>query len=134
MRGLTHAVFGIATGTVLSIEPSEYVPLIIGSLFPDIDEPTSTLGRLLPVGYFVKHRTVTHSLFALIIAFWINPLFGIGYLTHIFLDMLTPAGIQLFYPWEKKVGVKLIRTGSFMEFVFLMAICIFIYNQLSVSF
>lgn len=109
-----------------------------GSLFPDIDHPTSYISRRLPLisGIVTRkfsHRGFMHSLlciYCLIIAsFLINILFKVfyphvysivsiyiqtielgfilGYLSHIFFDMLNPSGVCIFYPNTKKYRLPL---------------------------
>ena len=88
---------------------------IIGSLIPDIDHPKSFIGRKVPIlpkllYSHVGHRSLTHSFlftlgFGLLLGL-VNPSFGagaaIGVLSHIALDMLTPAGVAFLYPFRKK--------------------------------
>lgn len=99
---------------------------IFCSLLPDIDHTKSVIGKTFyPISkYLYKnygHRTITHSLTALVPLFiffcftelnLINPYYertGIdfslivlfAYLSHLILDMLTVAGIPLFYPFLK---------------------------------
>lgn len=46
--------------------------------------------------------------------FWL----GLGYLTHVMADALTPLGVPLLAPFStKKISLLGIRTGSFLEFV-----------------
>lgn len=123
----THSVFAVFLGAILSfylhlkIDPhgmlSFYPALMLGGLLPDIDIKTSIISKFLfPVAWivriFCKHRGFTHSLLAILILlvtslkYWDhNPLFfiglPIGYVSHIFLDMLTPEGVVLFYPFFK---------------------------------
>ncbi|MFH1684549.1 MAG: metal-dependent hydrolase [Candidatus Margulisiibacteriota bacterium] len=57
------AVFGVQSGLHWSI----FLFAILGSIFPDIDHPRSTIGRLLhaisvPIERKYGHRTITHSL------------------------------------------------------------------------
>lgn len=104
---------------------------ILGSLLPDIDSKTSTLGRWLYIP--VEHRTWLHALYVPIILFiasiWIRPLFwlGFGYLLHLFYDSLSTCGICWFYPYpgyvsfeegarvKKNHKIKLYKTNSTSE-------------------
>lgn len=54
-----------------------YIGLFIGTIFPDIDEPESYIGRKFPIfsnllSIFVEHRGVTHLLFIPILILFIN--------------------------------------------------------------
>ncbi|MFB3079206.1 MAG: metal-dependent hydrolase, partial [Lysobacterales bacterium] len=95
-----------------------------GSLLPDIDTPTSSIGRpFFPLARWINqkmgHRTVTHSLlgmaiFAVLVlgAAWIlsqwtgkGPalmhygwLLILGYGSHILVDTLNKTGVELFWP------------------------------------
>ena len=88
----------------------------IGGLFPDIDHKSSYIGkRLKPLSFIVSlfgHRKITHSLLFLAILsiplFYVQNYFFypwffflIGCFSHIFYDMLTPAGVPIFYPFFK---------------------------------
>lgn len=122
MTAPTHTVFGLLTSAVafsLSSSPlsRDYGAMsgaVIGSLLPDVDSPTSAMGRLVP---FVSaplerrwgHRTVTHSLLALAgVAVLAVPLLLlsrtayiallIGYVSHLVADCATKSGVPLFYP------------------------------------
>ncbi len=87
------------------------------SLLPDIDLPTSWLGRIFffisePIERTFGHRTITHSLlFALAITACIyaaerfnliyphtTSLFLMAYVSHILLDTCTIQGAKMFYP------------------------------------
>jgi membrane-bound metal-dependent hydrolase YbcI (DUF457 family) len=118
----THITFGLLTNafgfSLLSSPLSrDYAAMggaVIGSLLPDVDSPTSAIGRLVP---FISvplerrwgHRTVIHSLLALAgIAVLTAPLLFlsrtaycallIGYLSHLIADCATKSGVPLFYP------------------------------------
>lgn len=118
------AVFGVQSGLHISV----LLAGVLGSLMPDIDLPRSTLGRLFPfishpLERHFGHRTITHSFLGWIIATvifmiitiagsflipsnqasWMGILryplaFSMGYLSHLLLDMMNPAGVPLFWP------------------------------------
>lgn len=136
----THVAFASTlylTGATLI----DYTPDLIGwaiaciaSLGPDIDLPTSRLGRML---FFIStrlekrfgHRTLTHSAAGLAVVMvlaapmlFVRPLWywcvvG-GYWSHIWLDMMNIRGVDLFWPspirvvmpgnrnWRCEVGSK----------------------------
>jgi inner membrane protein len=88
-----------------------------GGLIPDIDHPKSLLGSAIkPISIIIKetigHRTLTHSvLFTLIISIlasffniFVGVGIGIGMISHIVLDILTPEtkGVAFLYPFYKK--------------------------------
>ncbi len=110
--------------------------LIFGSLFPDIDKHNSYLSqKLKPLSMItskvLKHREFTHSIVGTIILSLIMNIilngfnltsevinilflsFTIGIISHILLDMLTPAGVVLFYPiYRKKVKLISLKTSN----------------------
>jgi inner membrane protein len=120
MRAPTHATFGlaftIAAGTVLGVAltPAVAACVLLGALLPDIDTPTSPIGRLCrPLAGWLErrvgHRTLTHSLLGLSLASlsvlplaWIEPrwplAFALGYLSHLLVDAANPPGVPLLYP------------------------------------
>lgn len=111
----------------------------LGSLLPDIDSKKSILGKFLHLP--VKHRGVTHSVWALsilsILTLFCNPLFWLtlGYFLHILMDSLSAGGICWLYPIQKyreypggaKVApghwLKLYRTGETSEVVITILFC-----------
>lgn len=89
----------------------------IGGLIPDIDHPKSFLGRAIqPISTIlmatIGHRTLTHSLLFLFLISFVASMFnimlgfglGIGILSHIVLDLLTPKtnGVAFLYPFYKR--------------------------------
>lgn len=83
-----------------------------GSLLPDIDNKSSSLGRYvhLPLG----HRTWTHSLWAVALvlllcrALPVPGIYGLafGYFLHLFLDGLSGMGVCWFYPFTRYVYME----------------------------
>lgn len=121
---------------------------IVGALIPDMDSAGNRLWDLLPAGNFLgrvfrrifyKHRTLSHSLLGgwllykflgFILPKIFNPAYVdykivfasvmIGYISHLFADMLTKDGLPLFFPLKFYVGIPpfesfRIRTGSWVE-------------------
>lgn len=96
----------------------------VGGLLPDIDHPTSKIGRKVPlISGFINtlfgHRGFTHTILATILfSYMLFLLAGVipngfrgyylplalglsvGYVSHLLLDMLTVSGIPLFYPFS----------------------------------
>jgi inner membrane protein len=116
----SHVVFGIAAWTWVAphlglptLDPRALVLATIGALLPDIDHPSSWVGRRLwlisrPLAAMIGHRGVTHSVVAvagcLMLLRWqgfsrsmIDPLV-IGYLSHLAADLLTSSGLRLAWP------------------------------------
>jgi len=148
----THVAFS----TVLYLGGAalfEYDPGLIGwalaaasSLLPDIDLPTSRLGRVF---FFFStrlerhygHRTITHSFLAIgvvaVLASLLYPIDPIyfwsvvgGYWSHLWVDMLNLRGADLLWPSPVRVvfpGNKNYRmtTGSKAEMVFLISLLLF---------
>ena len=115
-------------------EPVGWTLTVIAALIPDVDLPTSHIGRLcwflsVPLERRFGHRTLTHSAVALAGAAglasplllmqpaWFWAVVG-GYWSHLWLDMLNIRGIHLFWPspirvvmpgnrhWRIEVGSK----------------------------
>ncbi|MBL4930952.1 metal-dependent hydrolase [Clostridium paridis] len=121
----THLAMGIATTiTFITTDNMLIAPIaLVGSIAPDWD-----------VYLGIKHRTLTHSLIALLgssyLLFTFNEqlgvLWGINYLTHLLLDSLTKTGVPLLFPFHKKYqGLKLFKTGG-AEDLFISLILIYI--------
>lgn len=73
---------------------------------------------------FTKHRSFAHSILGLVlfsIGFWlllghIALYFAIGFISHMTADTLTNSGIEVLYPIKQKVALKLIHTGSIIDY------------------
>lgn len=99
---------------------------ILGSLVPDIDEPNSIAGKKAKLlsksfKFIFGHRGIIHTplfLGILVGVYWVIGKkyippdylnyanyamlsFSVGYISHLFLDMLTPQGIMLLFPLTK---------------------------------
>lgn len=136
MHGKGHLAAGLITGAISScflyISPVKPLNIavftissVLGGLMPDIDMPTSTIGKpLKPISKLINklfgHRTITHA------AFWIIPILLLilkfqnettvsyhllciflegylcGFLSHLLGDMMTTGGIPLLYPLQRK--------------------------------
>lgn len=100
--------------------PVFIIVTILGSLLPDIDHTKSWIGKsVYPIAKWLSrnygHRTITHSIFFLVgiflISLFIEKNFREDYsistilffsmLSHLIFDMVTLAGIPLFYPFYK---------------------------------
>jgi inner membrane protein len=136
LRYHSHIVTSLLLGataaaqTSLSFTVSYTAGIVVGSLLPDIDEPTSYVGRRsFGVSNKVKeafgHRGMTHSLFvwgiiALVVMWESSSLFAVGfalgYLFHILEDFFSVQGVPLFWPFTtKRFKIPLYRTGNIVE-------------------
>lgn len=121
---------------------------MIGGLLPDIDQASSDFWNSIPIGEVVgklvsplvgKHRTITHSIVGVVIIAYLSQFamdlvrpyllvdleivrnaFMLGYLSHLFADSLTEAGIPIFFPFKYKFGIPpikamRIKTGKWFE-------------------
>jgi inner membrane protein len=129
---------------VLSLDNTELVistsmGTFIGAILPDIDEPHSYIGNKFSFlsKFFkllgLKHRTFTHALiFPSLVTLLgiIHPIFffiAYGIVMHILGDFLTKSGVPLFYPaFKKKFGLKVFKTGSLGEFLFICVMSCFV--------
>ncbi|MGL5328045.1 MAG: metal-dependent hydrolase [Peptostreptococcaceae bacterium] len=109
----------------------------LGALLPDIDMRGSYISKRFPniykkVGKNLKHRGITHSLVFIsilsfssevllkycdsnIILFCLSSGIVIGSSSHIFLDLLTKEGVELFYPITLNFAILKIKTSSKLE-------------------
>lgn len=84
--------------------------VLVCSLLPDIDLPKSPISLpIRPLSRWINrkygHRTITHSIWAMILVillawlFGLSPLIcGIAFFSHLFLDMMTKSGVPILYP------------------------------------
>lgn len=107
---------------------------LFGSLLPDLDHPESKLGSKVPfISYPIAgifgHRGITHSLLAITTIAWAMKTYiftnnttglyllfmwplAIGYLSHLFADLFSYAGIPLFYPFRFKLRIPAFSSGT----------------------
>jgi inner membrane protein len=133
----SHVVVGLAAWTLAAphlglpiLDPLALGLTTIGALLPDIDHPSSWVGRRVwvvsrPLAAMIGHRGVTHSLVAVFacLAFlrWqgvsravVDPLV-VGYLSHLGADLMTTSGLRLAWPLRQRQAIGLCRTGSLGE-------------------
>ena len=130
MTGTNHIAGGIVftgiwggiIGINLLSSPWYLFTCVLGSVLPDMDRPGALITRipgLMPLSRWINvkygHRTITHSLAALVITTlvirllqitigWmesITTIFFLSFLSHLLFDMMTVQGVPLFYPWKK---------------------------------
>lgn len=134
MLGKQHLLFGTVIGiaTVITLNQLGVIDetgmyeftgmAMLGSLLPDIDMTTSTIGRILkPVSFILSkaigHRTYTHDVFLNIILCVISMLYmknnyimylplvtglWFGIFGHLLLDSFTVNGLPVLYLFNKK--------------------------------
>ena len=154
MKVATHLGFAecclFATSAVLDVHygvPEVFI-VAAASLIPDADYPKSWLGyQLGSVSKFLNrlfgHRSALHSLLALLLItmvlglplWWItgdlSPLVAtfVGYGSHLFADMMTVGGVQIFWP-SRTIAVfpgrdeYRVITGSGSERVFIVVVLV----------
>ena len=149
----THKVGGVCSGVIAStvlfsnnFGVNELVSsaiivstAIAGSVAPDIDHPSSKLGKkffLKPISISLNklfgHRTITHSvitalLMTIVLLVFANMTtavlnyicinsvigFSVGYFSHLLLDAFTIEGIPIFYPLiKRKYHLSKFKTGK----------------------
>ena len=146
MIALTHIAFALLVGNYLELN---LILVAILSILPDIDNPGSPVGRLLkPISKRIYarfgHRSITHSLMfldlATIIGFvhsvglGLTILVGIG--SHILLDSLTYAGVQLLFPQRVNYNLfdRQILVGSRADwFIGILLFAFFVTNAINLN-
>ena len=118
-----------------------------GALLSDVDTngtishyPVFNLCHLFFKLFGVKHRGMTHSLPFDLVFFVLGVIMGktlgtagfligagitVGVFSHIILDMLNPAGVQLFFPLPMKISIGSIKTGGLGDFIVRIVLSIF---------
>lgn len=132
MQLVSHIAFAAGIGGLAGAAPREIAVLAAGASLPDvIDGFLAGKSREIWRGI---HRTVSHwpVLYPLLMAFLVFSsgagipeevfrwawIFLTGALIHITCDFLTPSGVPLYPPFNKRVSLNLIRTGSMLDYVF----------------
>lgn len=134
MTRRTHLLTGLSIGIAFAPEFPFCIAALIGSTFPD------NLDKIFSFGNKEKwkkmHRTWSHNVgywLLLVLAifqfypfefpfFWqrylflIGVFFGVGVISHIALDVLTPMGIPLCPLFSKqRFSLRMARTGKFFD-------------------
>jgi inner membrane protein len=130
MTSPTHISFSLFTlafasvGQGMEFNSENALLCALGSLSPDIDNSKSWLGRIFPfiskpIENKFSHRTLTHSLLAIVFIWSIavlvkilfftanfNPIaFAIGYTSHILIDCASVQGVKILYPFSMRNAV-----------------------------
>ena len=154
MNGNCHFIYGATIGSMVALNidkistvlphitnTSETATLfvlggLIGGIFPDIDNPSSYMGKLsAPVSTVIgtinkklgkvgaNHRGILHDpiiyIIGLILSYIFLPaLIGlfVGCISHLFLDMFNPKGIP--FCFVKKVSIGKFDSGSIGSVIF----------------
>ena len=117
-------IFGSLLGINILSDQRLLPIILVACLLPDIDHTKSLIGKVfLPISRALNrrygHRTITHSLVALVgltviisiiqtnffPTIKIAQVFALAYGSHLLLDMVTVQGIPLFYPFKKNACV-----------------------------
>ncbi|MDD2967145.1 MAG: metal-dependent hydrolase [Desulfovibrionaceae bacterium] len=143
MRWITHQGVAVMAAIALGMPAPAVAATWAGAVLPDVmDQKIAAWAfRNKQAGFNKVHRGATHW-FGLWLALWLGALFigvpedflgmaaevwhsmmaglGFGGLTHVLLDMCTPAGVPM-VPWSRKnkVSLNLCKTGSWGEYAFL---------------
>jgi inner membrane protein len=161
MTAPTHVAFGalsyFVVAAALQWQPSTaaVATAALGSLLPDIDLPTSAVGRpFFPIAKAINeqigHRTLTHSgIGIMLVLVMLSPLLfvdalivwalTIGYVSHLLIDTVNKAGIELLYPshlraWFLSDERYRIVVGSREEFILLAVLIVFTIAFFPVTF
>ncbi len=128
MIGLTHVIFAFSLIYILRLP---IVAGIISSILPDLD-------LTFTFAFPLVHRGILHTPIALIVLTTLFYLitqnksstlaFAIGFLTHLFLDSLTPMGIMWLFPYEKYYSLNLVYSSSLLGnlMIILFSLLIFV--------
>lgn len=137
MRWVTHQVGAVGAALWLQLPVAGIVCAFFGGVLPDVfDQKLAGLSRNRQQAFNRLHRGFTHwpgLWLGLVIAAmlavpgsladtWRPAAVGlaVGGLSHVILDMLTPQGVPLNpFSRKKRFSLKLCRTGSVGEYLFL---------------
>jgi len=129
MTRKSHILIGFSFGLLFNVNP---LLSIVGSLIPDID---IIWGRYFKNNFWFSHRGFTHHfiipLFLLFLAVFYENLssillpISIGYFSHLLADLLTINGIPLFFSYYPRISLRLLKTGSIIEYFITFSFFIF---------
>ena len=115
MRGLTHLTAGLALAAITNdVDLAMASGIVLGSVLPDIDSSKSIIGRYIPViPRLLPHRTITHSIWPVLLFAVLCPPLAVGCILHDVLDMCNPDGVPLLWPvkreWRAPIISSIIR-------------------------
>ena len=137
MMYYTHLAFGLLVSLIfldfLNIQNKSIFILvaILFSVFPDIDERKSKIGKKYKktstvINFIFGHRGFFHSIYIPLIFYFIfynisneiGTAILIGYFSHLFMDALTKNGIRPLHPIVNKKINGPIKTNSIFEKIF----------------
>lgn len=82
------------------------LPLLFATLLPDADIKYSLIGRFIPLWVFWKHRTFTHTIWAMMLFslpfFSVSLIWGIMFLSGYFLHLVMDSGTKMSVNWLGK--------------------------------
>ncbi|PMH43256.1 hypothetical protein BCU68_04510 [Vibrio sp. 10N.286.49.B3] len=119
--------------------PTGLLIAMVGTLLPDLDCRTSTLGRIfpfisVPIQKMFGHRGAVHSLFAAAGVFYLASQFNFnfacsltfGFVMHLIGDACTKSGVNFLWPITIKFRVPLTpASNSFLENCTTWTLCAF---------
>lgn len=134
----THFLAGAAAGMLLAGHADIKTAAIsagvagVAALLPDLDDPHSKLGRIVPiVSWAVKkvvgHRGPLHSLLGAGVVYvlaatflrmghpYLVPVVVAGYVSHLAVDSINPQGVPWLWPLKIHFKIPLVQTGSVLE-------------------
>ena len=114
------------------------IVVLFFSIFPDIDEPKSKIGRKNKIlshliNFIFGHRGIFHTIYIPLMLFFIfynlSRMVAIasflGCISHLFMDSLTRQGIKPLFPITSKRIYGFVKTNSLVEKLFFLAVLIF---------
>ncbi|MGB9637767.1 MAG: metal-dependent hydrolase [bacterium] len=129
MTKRSHILVGFCFGLIFNVNP---LLSIVGALIPDID---ITWGKYFRNNFWLSHRGFTHHfiipLILLVLSIFYNKFsfillpISVGYFSHLLADLLTINGIPLFFSYYPRISLKLLKTGSFLEYFIVFSLFFF---------
>jgi len=108
--GITHLL--TAGALYFLIFPFNIIQLaliLLGSILPDIDHPSSLLGRYNVMSPIMEHRGFTHTILFMVIVAYITHIYtphwrfmALGILIHLIGDTTTKTGIKWLFPFTNE--------------------------------
>ena len=131
MLAPTHLFFAYALAEILRLPR---LPAIIGGVIVDMD-------MVLQYGFPFMHRGIVHTPLIMIVSMMVLYIFtknqdqafsfGLGYLSHLFLDTLNPTGIMWLYPYPMYFSLNLAQYNNLIAnagIIFASLLCIVFYR------
>ena len=132
MKRISHQLVAVTTAYAFGLP---LFPAFIASTLPDIDVKWMKGNKLLTAHRGITHHILLGTFLVLLAWFSQNKIFlsfAIGYVSHIFADMLTTSGVP-YWTNKDRIALDIFSTGSLLEYLYVMFYMLAIFSGKALS-